>query len=186
MQYRHFNMSSAAILQKALKVLGPGNIELTDRTPISQPQADEVLVRVIYVALNPVDAKSADLSPAPGATMGCDFSGDVVAVGSVVKKALSVGDRVCGSAFGNNPDEPHNGAFAEYVVTPGDLVLKIPPDMSYQAAATLGLGLATVGLGLFQTMKLPLPGSPALEPHFVLIHGGGTATGTLAIQLTRM
>jgi aspyridone synthetase trans-acting enoyl reductase len=182
----HLNMLSTTTSQKALKVVGPGHVELTDGIPIPQPQADEVLVRVVYVALNPVDAKSADLSPAPGATMGCDFSGDIVTVGSAVKKALSVGDRVCGAAFGNNPDEPHNGAFAEYVVHPGDLVLKIPPNMSYQAAATLGIGLATVGLGLYQTMKLPLPSSSSAGPQFVLIHGGGTATGTLAIQMARM
>lgn len=172
--------------QTALKLQGPGDIQITHGNPIPVPREDELLVKVVYVALNPVDAKSMDYSPVPGATMGCDFSGDVVTVGSAVKKALVPGDRVCSSTFGNNPDEPNNGAFSEYVTVPGDLVLKIPPDMSYQLAATLGLGLATVGLALFHTMNLPAPGAPSPQPHYVLIYGGGTATGTLAIQMVRL
>lgn len=172
--------------QTALKLNAPGDIQLTHGSPIPIPKPDEVLVKVVCVALNPVDAKSMDLSPVPGATIGCDFSGDVVAVGAAVKKALAPGDRVCSSTFGNNPDDPDNGAFAEYVAIPGDLVLRIPPEMSYQSAATLGLGLATVGLGLFHTMELPPPGASDSKPHFVLIHGGGTATGALAIQMVRL
>lgn len=179
-------MSLTATTQKALKISGAGKVDLAELSPVPQPKADEVLVRVIYVAINPVDAKSADLSPTPGATSGCDFSGELVAVGSAVKKALSVGDGVCGCVFGNNPDELNNGAFAEYVVVPGDLVFKIPPGISFPTAATLGVGLATVGMGLYQALKLPLPSLPAHRQQFVLVYGGGTATGTLAIQMIRM
>jgi aspyridone synthetase trans-acting enoyl reductase len=179
-------MASATRTQKALKISGPGTVELVESCPIPQPRDDEILVRVICVALNPVDAKSADMSPSLGATVGCDFAGEVVAVGPMVTKALSIGDAVCGCAFGNNPDERDNGAFAEYVCVPGELVIQIPPGMSFATAATLGVGLATVTMALYQALKLPPPGTPPpRKPGFVLVYGGGTATGTLAIQMIR-
>jgi aspyridone synthetase trans-acting enoyl reductase len=171
---------------KALKIRGPSKLVLTTLCPIPQPRPDEILVRVVCVALNPVDWKSADLSPTVGATLGIDYSGEVVSIGSAVKRPFSLGDGVCGGVFGNNPDEPDNGAFAEYLVVPGDLVFKIPLGMSFQDAATLGIGLSTVGLALYQFLKLPFPVSSPSKPRHVLVYGGGTATGTLAIQLLRM
>lgn len=173
-------------MQRALKVRGPGKVELANSSAIPQPRNDEVLVRVICVAVNPVDGKSADLSPNPGATVGCDFSGQLVTIGSSVKQTLSNGDPVCGCVFGNNPDELDNGAFAEYVAVPGDLVFRIPAGMSYHTAATLGVGMVTVGMALYRSLKLPLPGSRSEKTDFALVYGGGTATGTLAIQMLRM
>ena len=169
----------------ALKIQGAGKIGVADSCAVPQCQDDEVLVQVICVAINPVDAKSTDLSPSMGATLGCDFSGKVAKVGCAVKKSLAIGDRVCGCVFGNNPDERENGAFAEFTAVAGDLVFKIPSEMSYQIAASLGVGLSTVGMALYHTLKLPLPTSPAAsgEPKFVLVYGGGTATGSLAIQM---
>lgn len=178
-------MASIPTTQKALKVKGPGMIVLEQSAIVLRPGDDEVLVRVVCVALNPVDAKSADLSPSEGATLGCDFAGEVVAVGDAVGQNLIIGDRVFGCVFGNNPLELQNGAFAEYVVAPGDLVFRIPPDMSFATAATLAVGLSTVGLGLYHTLKLPLPGQPTKESATVLVYGGGTATGSLAIQMLR-
>ncbi|KAB2571144.1 hypothetical protein BFW01_g7423 [Lasiodiplodia theobromae] len=179
-------MVATANTQRAIKIQAPGKVALQENCPIPVPQADEVLVKVVCVALNPVDAKSADLSPTPGATSGCDFSGEVVSIGDKVKQPLSVADRVCGCVFGNNPDELQNGAFAEYVAVPGDLLFRIPEGMSFQTAATLGVGVSTAGMALYQTLKLPLPNTPASSPQFVLIAGGGTATGSLAIQLAKL
>lgn len=171
---------------RALKIHGQGKVALSDSCPIPEPRDDEILVHVVCVTLNPVDWKSADLSPTVGATWGIDYSGEVVKVGSAVKRPFAPGEGVCGGVFGNNPDEPNNGAFADYVVVPGDLVFKIPVGWSFEKAATLGIGLSTVGLALYQSLKLPFPGSPPSKPRFVLVYGGGTATGTLAIQLLRM
>ena len=179
-------MSSIPTTQKALKIRGPGKIELDTSSQVPKPQSDEVLVRVVCVAVNPVDGKSADLSPTPGATLGCDFAGELVTIGNAVKQPLSLGDRVAGCVFGNNPEELENGAFAEYVAVPGDLVFRIPPAMSFHTAATLGVGMTTVGMALCHTLKLPYPGTQPAQPGFVLVYGGGTATGTLAIQVIRM
>ena len=178
-------MAPTPTTQRALKIRGPGKIELAPSAAIPSPSQDEVLVRVVCVAVNPVDGKSADLSPTPGATLGCDFSGQVISIGSTVKQTLTLGDRVCGCVFGNNPEDIENGAFAEYVAVPGDLVFKIPQPMPFQTAATLGVGMTTVGMAFYHTLKLPWPKSQGGQPGFVLIHGGGTATGTLAIQMIR-
>ena len=183
------NMSNPLAIptaQRALKIRRPGEVELAHSSVIPQPKDDEVLVRVICVAINPVDGKSADLSPNLGATVGCDFSGQLVIIGASVKQNLSIGDGVCGCVFGNNPDEVDNGAFAEYVAVSGDLIFKLPPGMSYHTAATLGVGMTTVGMALYRNLKLPLPGSRSGKTEFVLVYGGGTATGTLAIQMLRL
>ena len=183
-------MISVPATQQSLKISGPGKLSLADSCQIPHIQDDEVLVRVVCVAINPVDAKSADLSPSLGATLGCDFSGEVARVGGAVKKTHFIGDRVCGCVFGNNPDEGENGAFADFVAVAGDLLFKMPSGMPYQVGASLGVGLSTVGMALYHALKLPLPlpVSPAAtsEPNFVLVYGGGTATGRLAIQMLRM
>ncbi|PYI20234.1 GroES-like protein [Aspergillus violaceofuscus CBS 115571] len=193
-------MSELPTTQQALKIAGPGSIELQTSQPLPQLRADEVLVRVACVGLNPYDAKSADMSPSPGATAGLDFAGEIVALGEEVTSSafssarLALGTRVCGCVFGNNAGQRDNGAFAEYVAVPAALVLCIPDSMSFQQAATLGCGLATTGLALYQTLGLPLVGAGASDsesidskkpPTYVLVYGGGTATGTLAIQVLR-
>jgi len=57
--------------------------------------------------------------------------------------------------------------------------------MSFEDAATLGVGLTTVAQGLYQELGLPLPPAKVQEPTQVLIYGGSTATGTLAIQFAK-
>lgn len=177
--------SSIPNSQTAIKIKGAGKAAVVE-CEIPTVNNDEVLIRVVCVALNPVDWKSADLSPALGATWGTDFSGEVVGVGEVFKKSFTLGEAVCGAAYGNNPDELTHGAFGEFVVMPGELIYKIPPGMSFEQAATVGTGLATAGLTLYHTLGLPWPLNPAEKPQHVLVYGGGTATGTMLIQLLRL
>ena len=97
-----------------------------------------------------------------------------------------MGDSVYGAAFGNNPEDATQGAFAEYVAIPGELVYKIPPEMSFQQAATVGTGLATATLTLYQTLGLSWPNQPVQDAQYVLVYGGGTASGCYVIQLLRL
>ncbi|KAJ5185544.1 GroES-like protein [Penicillium cf. griseofulvum] len=169
--------------QTALKITPEGLIAAV-ACSLPSLQNDELLVRVRSIALNPFDAKSAELSPTTGATLGCDFAGDIVATGSDTnKRNFSIGDRVCGCVFGNNPNRLDNGAFAEYVAVPEDLLFRVPEHMDYNGAATLGVGLATVGMSLYNCLELPMEANRAGKPPFVLVYGGSTATGTLAIQI---
>lgn len=183
------NGSSLPREHTAIKIIAPGEMKVTEGVNVPHVKADEVLVQIHCLGLNPVDAKSVDLSPTVGATPGCDFAGKIAAIGPALTTSLAIGDRVCGAVLGNNPEALDNGAFAEHVVVPGSLVFKIPPDMSYQTAATLGVGMSTVGLALYHKLGLPLP-SPQPQPFgekakYVLVYGGGTATGILAIQTLR-
>lgn len=177
---------SPPAFQKAYKVRGAGDASLEVSVPVPEPKDGQLLVRVVAVGLNPHDWKSLDMSPMPGATWGCDFSGEIVKIGSGLTKNFRVGDRVAGATPGNNWEDPTTGAFAEYVVAPCALVYKIPESMGFEEAATLGVGMLTIGLTLYHAMKLPLPHAPVEDPQYVLVYGGGTATGTLAIQALRL
>ena len=59
-----------------------------------------------------------------------------------------------------------------------------------EQAATLGTALATCTLAFWSTDALPLlpatPEQPAEQPLSVLVYGGSTATGSIAIQLLRL
>jgi NADPH:quinone reductase-like Zn-dependent oxidoreductase len=81
-----------------------------------------------------------------------------------------------------------DGTFADYAVVKGDLAMRLPENVSFEDASTIGLGSITVGQGLFQKGKgLPLefPGEGSGNGEWLLIYGGSTATGTLAIQFAK-
>jgi NADPH:quinone reductase-like Zn-dependent oxidoreductase len=173
--------------QKAVVTTQTGKLELATKIPIPELEPDSVLVKIAVVALNPADWKLPEFSAHPGAIGGLDFCGTVAAVSSnSLQKPLAVGDRVCGWVFGSNPAEPGNGAFAEYVAAFSDLVMKVPSWMPSEDASTIALGAATAGQALYQSLQLPLPTEPARSSFYVLVYGGSTATGTMAIQLLRL
>ena len=182
--------------QQALKIESAGLLKIC-AAPLPSYNPDQVLIRITHTGLNPVDAKSADLSPTPGATSGADFAGTVVAVGSALRRPLNIGDCVFGCVFGNNPDNKENGAFAQYAVACADLLWKVPEGMPMEVASCLGVGLMTVGLALNLEMGLRLPSLAAdttgtreqpdnSNKQFVLVYGGATATGMLAIQMLQL
>ena len=173
-------------MQKAVVIQGQGKAELVHDRPLPALRDTYILVKTVAVALNPTDWKHIDYLTVPGSLSGCDYSGVVEAVGKDVESAWKKGDRVCGFAHGGDATQLENGAFAEYIVAKGDLQSPIPEGMSFEEAATLGVGISTVGQGLYQSLKLPLPAEPAKEPFPVLIYGGSTATGTLAIQFAKL
>lgn len=86
-----------------------------------------------------------------------------------------------------NDANPETGAFARYIAVKGDLQMHIPDDVSFEAASTVGVGIGTVGYGLYHVLKLRYPGSePKEHGETVLIYGGSTATGSLAIQFAKL
>ncbi|KAH6962358.1 chaperonin 10-like protein [Ilyonectria sp. MPI-CAGE-AT-0026] len=172
--------------QKAIVVTAPQKADLVTDRPIPALRDDYILVKTVSVALNPTDWKHIEFLAPPGALIGCDYSGVVEAVGKDVKKPFKKGDRVCGFAHGGNAVQLEDGVFAEYIVAQGDLQVLIPDSLSFQEAATLGVGISTVGQGLYQSLKLNLPTEPLKESVPILIYGGSTATGTLAIQFAKL
>ena len=175
--------------QRALVVKGPGQLEIQKAVSVPPPSDAGAIIKVAAVAINPVDAKILDLSPATGAIHGHDFAGTIVALGAHAPDHLVVGDRVAGSVHGNNSLEPSVGAFCEYAAADGDLLVKLPQKMSFEEGATIGIGLGTALLCIFRELKLPGPLYPrkrSTDGDFVLVAGGSTATGTRTIQLLKL
>ncbi|OAL39197.1 hypothetical protein AYO20_01515 [Fonsecaea nubica] len=166
-----------------------GNEAYLDRDrPKPKLRDDYILVKTVAVALNPTDWKHATFGlAADGCLSGCDFSGVVEEVGPAVTKSFSKGDRIAGVAHGGNAVQPEDGAFAEYVVAKGDVQVKIPDSLGFEAASTLVLGITTVMQGLYQkALKLNWPTDPIKDKTYVLIYGGSTATGALGIQFAKL
>ncbi|KAJ6118232.1 hypothetical protein N7471_013699 [Penicillium samsonianum] len=172
--------------QKAIIVIEPKKEGLVTDRPIPTLRDDYILVKTVSVGVNPTDWKHVAFLSPPGVLVGCDYAGVVEAVGKNVRKPFKKGDRICGFTHGANAVQPEDGSFAEYIVAKGDLQMKVPDNMSFQDAATLGGGIITVGQTLYQSLKMALPTEPIKNATPILIYGGSTATGTLAIQFAKL
>ncbi len=152
------------------------------------PSPYHVLVRVLAVGLNPTDHKMVTHFYIEGNTVGCDFCGIIESVGS--SALFTPGARVCGADFPYRPDNPHNGAFSQWVVADSRQMLKIPDEWSDTQAAALGaIGWGTVCMGVSDPEALNLaglPSKPVEKPLPVLVYGGATATGIMAIQMLKL
>lgn len=155
--------------------------------PEPQLREDYVRVKSVAVALNPTDSKAiAQARAANNGLLGCDFAGVVEEVGTRVNKSLRKGDRVCGCTHGANFNNPEDGAFAEYIVAKGDTCIKIPDHMTFEEACTIPASALTCGQGLFQQMGLNLPTNPIPKSAYILVYGGSSSAGILAIQFARL
>lgn len=189
-------------VQKALVQDSKGKPVAVDNAPLPKFGPGDLLIKTIMVALNPFDYKMPAATPSKGAVIGNDFVGTVVQIHDEDEGTsradndenihIQLGDTVCGTVHGSNAADPTNGAFAEYIRVPADLVLRVPSFFKPQDAATLGcaLGTAIVAFWASGGLQLPIspasPASPASDPVPVLVYGGSTASGTMALQLLRL
>ncbi|KAL7792423.1 GroES-like protein [Trichoderma ceciliae] len=169
---------------KALVKRGEGKAVI-EEVPIPRLRDGHVLVKTKAVSINPTDWKSvhSDNANAIGTRIGCDFAGEVAAVGSGVTN-FKVGDRIAGINAGANVLEKEDGSYAEYLVTQADIQLHNP--LSDEEGASLGVSVFTVGQGLYQNLKLRPPTDPLATPIPILIYGGSTASGILGIQFAKL
>ncbi|CAH0054728.1 unnamed protein product [Clonostachys solani] len=164
-----------------------GDLVVSHGIQVPVPGPGMLLVKTVAVALNPADVKMTGEMATEGATAGSDSSGVVVAIGAdVPADKFSIGDRVCAPHASMDPLAPRHGSFAEYVLTAADFTLKIPDGMPHESAASFGTGVGTIGHALFYSLSIPgHPEMPTSNPEVVLVYGGSTASGTMAIQLIR-
>lgn len=174
-------------VQSAIVANDIGDLTISHSAPLPQLAPDSLLVKTVAAALNPVDVKLTGPMATEGAVAGGDSAGIVIAIGSAVQIGrFKIGDRVCAPIASMNPLAPQVGAFAEYTTTIADCTLRIPDDMAFESAASLGISIATVGYALFRSLKIPgHPECPTDQATYVLVCGGSTATGTMAIQMIR-
>ena len=124
-----------------------------------------------------------DVLSTPGTTVGCDFTGTVVALGSKVTKDYKPGDLIAGVTHGSNASRSDSGCFSEYCIVKEGATFKVPDSISDEKAATVGVAVTTVALALYDNLGMPFPESGSSgNGEWVLIYGGSTATGSLAIQ----
>lgn len=164
-------------------------LAITSSKPVPEISSPyHVVVRVLAVGLNPTDYKMITHFFMEGNTVGCDFCGIVESAGALA--LVSPGERVCGADFPYRPDNSLNGAFAQYAVTDSRHVLRVPENWSDTQAAALGaIGWCTACLAISDPGALNLKGMPSRpteKPVPVLVYGGATATGLMAIQMLKL
>ncbi len=149
---------------------GPEVLEVVER-PVPSPSAGEVLVRVAAAGVNRPDIlqRMGGYPPPPGAPTipGLEVAGEVVAVGEGVD-AVAIGQTVCALLSG--------GGYAEYAVAPHGQCLPVPGALTAVEAAAMPETLFTVWTNLFERAY-------ATEGDVVLVHGGTSGIGTMAIAL---
>ncbi|GAB3570931.1 NAD(P)H-quinone oxidoreductase [Amycolatopsis endophytica] len=140
-------------------------------TPAPRAEPDEVIVTVAASAVNRADlSQRQGRYPVPPGTvdiLGLECSGTISSVGGEVT-GWRIGDPVCALLTG--------GGYAQQVAVPADQLLPIPPGVSLLDAAALPEAACTVYSNLVHDAGLDTGDT-------VLVHGGGSGIGTMAIQV---
>ena len=150
-----------------------------ESVPVPEPGPGELLVRVEYASLNPVDWKIADgafrllVRGGLPRTMGSDYAGEVVSVGLDVT-GWSPGDPVMGFL---DPFARAEGSFAEFVRVPVDFAFRRPANVDAPTGASLPcIGLTAVALC---SLTMVRRGSN------VLVNGASGGVGHVALQVAK-
>jgi len=160
----------------AVDIDAPGGPEVLRlvRRPLPKPGANEVLIAVAAAGVNRPDVlqRRGLYPPPPGAPSipGLEVAGTVVAAGPEVH-GPAVGQPVCALLSG--------GGYAEYAVAPAGQCLTVPEALAMDEAAAVPETLFTVWHNLFQRAYVR-------EGETVLVHGGTSGIGTMAIALCRL
>ncbi|MEL6861823.1 MAG: NAD(P)H-quinone oxidoreductase [Pseudomonadota bacterium] len=155
-------------------------VVVEDKAPLKIAQVEkpscgpsDVIVNVMTAGLNRADLvqRMGLYPPPPGASeiMGLECSGEIVEIGSAVS-GWAVGDRVCGLMAG--------GGYAEFAAVDQGSLFKIPEGMSYEEAGALPEVMMTVWANIFDRCQFKAGEN-------LLIHGGTSGIGTMAIQMAK-
>src|SRR5882724_12421233 len=153
----------------------PGGPEVLvpEQRALPVPGAGELLVKVMAAGVNRPDVaqRSGAYPPPPGASdlPGLEIAGEVVATGSGVSRH-KVGDKVMSLVAG--------GGYAQYCIAQDGQAMTVPPSLTMEEAGAIPETLRTVWHNVFERGALK-PGET------LLIHGGSSGIGTMAIQLAK-
>jgi putative PIG3 family NAD(P)H quinone oxidoreductase len=159
----------------AITIDEPGGPEalVWSEVPDPEPAEGEILIDVAAAGVNRADVlqRQGHYDPPPGASPspGLECAGRIAALGAGVG-GWSVGDPVCALLSG--------GGYAEKVTVPAGQVLPLPDGIDPATAGGLPEVVCTVWSNVFMIAHLG-PGET------VLVHGGASGIGTMAIQLAK-
>lgn len=141
--------------------------------PVPRPTANEVLIKVAAAGVNRADLmqRQGHYPPPSGASelLGLEVAGTIVAVGTKVSD-IHIGDKVCALVTG--------GGYAQYCLASALCCLPMLEKHNFEQAAALPEALFTVWSNVFDRAALT-------AGETLLIHGGSSGIGTMAIQLAK-
>ena len=151
---------------------GAQEIALLDR-PVPRAGPGEVLIKVAAAGVNRPDIlqRRGLYPPPPGAPdiLGLELAGEVVEAGAGAGELI--GRKVCALVAG--------GGYAQYCAAPIGTCLFVPDAISLVEAAAMPETLFTVWINVFER-------GFAADGDWVLVHGGTSGIGTMAIALGRL
>ena len=153
----------------------PGGPEVLvpETRPVPVPGPGEILVKVKAAGVNRPDVaqRSGSYPPPPGASdlPGLEIAGEVVALGEGATRH-KVRDKVMSLVAG--------GGYAQYCIAQDGQAMTVPPSLTIAEAGAIPETLMTVWHNVFERGGLT-PGET------LLIHGGSSGIGTMAIQLAK-
>jgi putative PIG3 family NAD(P)H quinone oxidoreductase len=160
----------------AIEITAPGGPDVLKpcQRPVPVPGDGEVLVKVVAAGVNRPDVvQRMGLYPAPAGASdlpGLEISGMVVALGANVE-VEHLDQKICALVAG--------GGYAEYCLARADTCWPVPPSLSMEEAAAIPETLMTVWHNVFER-------GYASEGETILVHGGTSGIGTMAIKLGRL
>ena len=151
---------------------GAGGIAIVER-PVPHPGPSEVLIKVGAAGVNRPDVlqRKGLYPPPPNAPdiLGLEVAGEVVAAGEGAEPLLR--QQVCALVAG--------GGYAELCIAPAGTCLPVPRALTAVQAAAMPETLFTVWVNLFER-------GFAADGDWVLVHGGTSGIGTMAITLAKL
>lgn len=159
----------------AITIPEPGAADalVLTEVPVADPGPGEVRIAVVAAGINRADVlqRQGLYPPPPGESdiPGLEVSGHIDAIGAGVS-TWQVGDAVCALLAG--------GGYSEQVVVPAGQVLPVPAGVSVGDAAALPEVACTVWSNLVMVAGLR-------AGEWLLVHGGSSGIGTMAIQVAR-
>ena len=171
--------AKSAMIPAVMQAIDPASaggpeVLVTVERPVPGPARGEVLIKVAAAGINRPDVlqRKGLYPPPPGAPsiLGLEIAGEVVACGEGVMPEL-LGQPMCALVAG--------GGYAQYCVAPAEHCLPIPLALTMIEAAAMPETLFTVWTNLFERAY-------AVEGDTVLVHGGTSGIGTMAIALGRL
>jgi NADPH2:quinone reductase len=161
---------------RAIAISAPGGPDVLEeqRVPVPVPGHGQVLIEVAAAGVNRPDIlqRQGRYPVPPGASSlpGLEVAGRIAAVGPGTDPS-AIGRRVCALVAG--------GGYAEYVAVDYAHCFPLPPELSAEVAAAIPETLMTVWHNLFERAYVA-------DGDTVLVHGGTSGIGTMAIALCRL